>query len=267
MCREQREREEMEKYRKERPKLQAQFADAKAELSSVSLEEWENLPEVGDVRAKRRKTKDSRPERCGGSGGSALVVSSHHAVCWMACCNAHGTTAPRAIQARPAPYNNAPHRRLTNIAASLIATNVGLAAQATSLDPKGLMTPLSGTETAVADLTQIGKARTGMLNVMLEKASDSVTGQTVIDPKGYLTDLQSMTSVRSATEVGDIQKARLLLKRLTSTNPKHGPGWIAAARLEEVAGKMQAVCHRHRPGCRLNVNVFRSRGFVTYVCM
>lgn len=104
---------------------------------------------------------------------------------------------------------------------------------------QGLMT---GTETAVADLTQIGKARTGMLNVMLEKASDSVTGQTVIDPKGYLTDLQSMTSVRSATEVGDIQKARLLLKRLISTNPKHGPGWIAAARLEEVAGKMQAVC-------------------------
>lgn len=61
--REQREREEMEKHRKERPKLQAQFADAKAELSTVSLEEWENLPEVGDVRAKRRKTKDNRPER------------------------------------------------------------------------------------------------------------------------------------------------------------------------------------------------------------
>jgi hypothetical protein len=31
---------------------------------------------------------------------------------------------------------------------------------------------------------------------------------------------------------------RLLLKSVTTTNPKHGPGWIAAARLEEVAGKM-----------------------------
>ena len=50
-----------------------------------------------------------------------------------------------------------------------------------------------------------------MLNVMLEKASDSVTGQTVIDPKGYLTDLQSMTSVKSATEVGYVlQYVRVL---------------------------------------------------------
>ena len=48
----------------------------------------------------------------------------------------------------------------------------------------------------------------------------------------------------------DIQKARLLLKRLTSTNPKHGPGWIAAARLEEVAGKMQAVCPLHARASR-----------------
>lgn len=72
----------------------------------------------------------------------------------------------------------------------------------------GLNTPYpgTGTETAVADLTQVGKARTGMLNVMLEKASDSVTGQTVIDPKGYLTDLQSMTSVKSATEVGYVHR-------------------------------------------------------------
>ena len=36
-------------------------------------------------------------------------------------------------------------------------------------------------------------------------------------------------------------KARLLLKSVTSTNPGHGPGWIAAARLEEVAGKLVAA--------------------------
>ncbi|CAN0569134.1 unnamed protein product [Ectocarpus sp. 12 AP-2014] len=33
-------------------------------------------------------------------------------------------------------------------------------------------------------------------------------------------------------------QARLLLKSVTSTNPKHGPGWIAAARVEEFAGKI-----------------------------
>jgi hypothetical protein len=34
-------------------------------------------------------------------------------------------------------------------------------------------------------------------------------------------------------------QARLLLKSVITTNPHHGPGWIAAARLEEKAGKLQ----------------------------
>ena len=39
----------------------------------------------------------------------------------------------------------------------------------------------------------------------------------------------------------DVKKARLLLKSVISTNPKHAPGWIAAARLEEVTGHSQAA--------------------------
>lgn len=42
-------------------------------------------------------------------------------------------------------------------------------------------------------------------------------------------------------EISDIKKARLLLKSVIQTNPRHAPGWIAAARLEEVAGKLQQV--------------------------
>lgn len=38
-----------------------------------------------------------------------------------------------------------------------------------------------------------------------------------------------------------LSQARHLLKSVTSSNPKHGPGWVAAARLEEVAGKLQAA--------------------------
>ncbi len=176
----------------------------------------------------------------------------------------------------------------------------------------------------------------------LDKISDSVSGQTVVDPKGYLTDLKSVTlksgahpapwgvagamgcaargsavgcmagrdqsvrlrrlawpqswsSLESAAlasalggppqastharcaccgrhhrcweyecagtarsrsrllaasilpamptdaEISDIKKARLLLKSVIQTNPRHAPGWIAAARLEEVAGKLQQV--------------------------
>ena len=61
--------------------------------------------------------------------------------------------------------------------------------------------------------------------------ADSVNGQTVVDPKGYLTDLKSM-KLSSDAEIGDIKRARTLLKSVTNTNPKHAPGWVAAARLE-----------------------------------
>ena len=57
----------------------------------------------------------------------------------------------------------------------------------------------------------------------------------VVDPKGYLTDLNSI-KVASEAEIGDIKKARTLLKSVIGTNPKHAPGWVAASRLEEVAG-------------------------------
>ena len=44
--------------------------------------------------------------------------------------------------------------------------------------------------------------------------------------------------VSSDAEIGDIKRARTLLKSVISTNPRHAPGWVAAARLEELAGKL-----------------------------
>ncbi len=73
------------------------------------------------------------------------------------------------------------------------------------------------------------------MSINLDRMADSVSGQTVVDPKGYLTDLNSIT-LTSDAEIGDIKKARTLLKSVINTNPKHAPGWVAAARLEELAG-------------------------------
>lgn len=53
--REKREAEEIERYRRERPKIQQQFVDLKRELASVSESEWLSLPEVGDSRNKRQR--------------------------------------------------------------------------------------------------------------------------------------------------------------------------------------------------------------------
>eukprot|EP01083_Nonionella_stella_P279745 951556_1 len=94
--------------------------------------------------------------------------------------------------------------------------------------------------TITTDLTQLGRARDRHLGIQLDKMADSVTGQTVVDPKGYLTDLTSI-SICEDTDVSDIRKARQLLKSVITTNPTHPPGWIAAARLEEAAGKLVAA--------------------------
>ena len=83
----------------------------------------------------------------------------------------------------------------------------------------------------------ISKGRTDGLISKLDTMSDSVSGQTVVDPRGYMTSLDSITNT-GMSEVNDIKKARMLLGSVTSSNPKHAPGWIAAARIEEVAGKM-----------------------------
>ena len=72
-----------------------------------------------------------------------------------------------------------------------------------------------------------------VIRLNLDRMADSVTGQTVVDPKGYLTDMKSI-KISSDAEISDIKKARLLLKSVTNTNPRHAPGWIAAARLEEL---------------------------------
>ncbi|KAH7861766.1 hypothetical protein Vadar_030596 [Vaccinium darrowii] len=121
----------------------------------------------------------------------------------------------------------------------------------TALDPKsraagGTETPWA--QTPVTDLTAVGEGRGTVLSLKLDRLSDSVSGLTVVDPKGYLTDLKSM-KINSDAEISDIKKARLLLKSVIQTNPKHPPGWIAAARLEEVAGKIQAARQLITKGC------------------
>ncbi|KAL3310820.1 Pre-mRNA-processing factor 6, partial [Cichlidogyrus casuarinus] len=113
----------------------------------------------------------------------------------------------------------------------------------------GLTTPY-GTETSTADIDmkKIGQARTNLMDIKLNQVSDSISGQTVVDPKGYLTDLQSMIPQQS-TNVNDMKKARLLLKSVRETNPKHAPAWIASARLEEIGGKLQVARNLILKGC------------------
>ncbi|KAK2165169.1 hypothetical protein LSH36_54g10005 [Paralvinella palmiformis] len=112
----------------------------------------------------------------------------------------------------------------------------------------GDVTPGFSTPAGDIDMKKIGQARNTLMDIKLTQVSDSVSGQTVVDPKGYLTDLQSMIPTHGG-DINDVKKARLLLKSVRETNPKHPPAWIASARLEEVTGKLQAARNLIMMGC------------------
>jgi pre-mRNA-processing factor 6 len=209
--REAREKAELEKYRAERPKIQAQFADLKRGLSAVSDEEWATLPEAGNLTGKRRKAAAAR----------------------------------------------AGNDRTYAVPDSVLIGNRDRTATESSLSAEQME---DGTATAMGtttSLTEIGEARNKIFSHKLDQAgsssradgtASSLGTSSTIDPKGYLTDLSSV-NVKSSTEIGDIKKARSLLDSVIKTNPKHAPGWIAAARLEEVAGKMAIARKVIAQGC------------------
>lgn len=217
--REQRIQEQVNKFRSVRPKLQHQFTDLKRDLKYVSEQEWDALPEPG------AHTKYAAAEKR----------------------NERFAPAPDSLLEKA--------RREQETVTSLDDRQMQTGGMETPMSTSdgglggGSAGGASSSSTQMTDLKSIGEARGAVLSVKLDQMSDSVEGQTVVDPKGYLTDLNSI-KVSTEAEIGDIKKARLLLKSVTSTNPGHGPGWIAAARLEEVAGKLVQAREVIRDGCR-----------------
>ncbi|GAM26409.1 hypothetical protein SAMD00019534_095840, partial [Acytostelium subglobosum LB1] len=196
--REEKEREQMEKYRVIRPKIQQQISDLKQQLSTLTEDQWSNIPDAGDIARKNVKRQ-------------------------------------REIYV-PIPDSLIERAKQENETFSVLP--------AASSD--GGLSVIPGT--ATTDLTQVGSARKTVLDLKLNQVSDSVSGQTHVDPKSYLSNLKNKR-VASDSEVGDIKKARLLFKSVITTNPKHAPGWIAASKLEILAGKLSQARKIIAEGC------------------
>ena len=217
--------ETMKKFRDERPKISDQFADLKGELQGVSFDAWDAIPEVGDHSLKHKQKRRAD-----------IYTPLPDSVLTSAGGGEAATLDPRQQ------------------AHSGFATPLG-GADGTRTPMGGWRKPMVGGGQSVGGTTStvssgLAAARGTVLGLKLDRMSDSVTGQTVVDPKGYLTDLNSV-KVNSDSEVGDIKKARLLLKSVTTTNPKHAPGWIAAARVEEYAGRVLAARKVIKQGCEV----------------
>jgi pre-mRNA-processing factor 6 len=228
-------KEALAEIHKKTPKIQEQFSSLKRELESVSTEEWEAIPDLGE----RGKADNSRekftpvPDHILAGNmdqGASNMMSSRE--------QRTGGIATPAGWSTPGGW----------------ATPGGMATPGGFQTPGGGMATPSGMwtpsgYTTVSDLTQTGAGRTDIMRLKLDRMGDSVGGQTVVDPKGYLTDLNSM-KVSSDADIADIKKSRLLLDSVIHTNPGHAPGWIAAARLEEVAGKLVQARTLINTGCK-----------------
>lgn len=200
---------EVKKMRSEKPTIHQQLAPLKRELEALSMEDWEAIPAIGDYSLKRKQQNKRQPMYT--PAPDSLLYSARSQ---MQNDTSIGTSTPLGF-----------------------ATPLGI--MGGSATPSGVRTPSvmrtpAGTTSSLNDL---GEARGAVLSITLDKVMDNISGQTVVDPKGYLTDLNSM-NIKSDSDIADIKKARTLLKSVITTNPTHAPGWIAAARIEELAGKM-----------------------------
>lgn len=107
----------------------------------------------------------------------------------------------------------------------------------------------------MTNFAKIGAAQNKVLQSRLDQASQasgmasSLGTSTSVDPKGYLTSLGKLESAEQVS-VGDVDFARKLLKSATESNPTNAPGWIAAARVEELAGKFVAARNILARGCK-----------------
>lgn len=187
--REQRFKEEISKLRAEKPTLSQQFSDLKRGLNQVSQEEWESIPDVGDysLKNKQKKARTMTP------APDSLLKQAHTMI------QTSGTIDPRGIGGGAmTPIGFGLQTPLAGFQTPMgLRTPLGLSGLSTpmmmnggNMTPFGFRTPLGGG--ATPSLNDLGEARGTVLTVKLDKVMDSVTGQSVIDPKGYLTDLNSM---------------------------------------------------------------------------
>ncbi|MBE3044010.1 hypothetical protein IMZ48_15855, partial [Candidatus Bathyarchaeota archaeon] len=204
--REVREAAEQEEYEKQNPKIQAQFADLKRALGTVSDDEWASLPEVGDLTGKNRRAKQQMRQRFYAVPDSVLAAANE---------------------------------------STEMSTTAGEDGSATGEAADGTMT----------NFAKIGAARDKVLKVRLDQASQNGTEtnagtSTNIDPQGYITSLNRHALTEVQGQVGDINRVRELLQSVIRTNPNNPLGWIAAARLEELAGKIVTARKVISEGCK-----------------
>jgi pre-mRNA-processing factor 6 len=200
---------------RERAKIQHSFRDVKEDLANVSEEAWRNIPDaMGDHSLKHKRQQEKK-------NGRAFITPLSDSL----------------LEARTSAG------RSGGVADTKSAMALNATVHASAGDDNGNGINMSG----------IGAARGTVLGMSLDRMSTSANESglaTSVNASGYLTSMSTIdASGVLPTNLGDIHKARLLLKSVRDTNPGHGQGWIASARVEEAAGKTLRARKLIQEGC------------------
>ena len=160
---------EKEKIKKESESFKEQYADLKSELSKVSYEEWQSIPEAHNGGIKKQGKEKYTPVP------DSMIVS-------------------------------------------LLQNSMGK-----SIEPE--------TNKDIHDAKEM------LLKTKLQLAENSAIGKSQFDKIGYLTQLS--TKNKESDFLGDVKRARVLLKSALNSNSNNADIWVSAARVEEIDGKIQ----------------------------
>lgn len=225
--------QQLNQYRQQNPSIRQQFADLKTDLSQVSQNQWAEIPDIGDFSIKKQKFQRFTP--------------------------LPDTLLERARQE---------HALSHDVNIELANSNKNESSfPSSSLPSTANPNSNSGVRT---DLAAIGAGRTSVLELNLDAIGQQQPSAQNIDQDGYLSSLATQDNISagngnigqagqgvidgmlsgSGGDIGDVKKMRSLLSVITSTNPKHAPGWMAAARLEERSGKLLDARRKIIEACR-----------------
>lgn len=246
--REQREKLEKEEYDRANPKISSQFTDLKRQLSSVSSDEWLNIPEVGDLTRKRkRQRQEENAERrfyavpdtvmAGVRDGAAVEASIDP--------NEGGAGTVTDFRAISSAKDRMLELKLDQSEGS---------GTATSIDPKGYLTSLAGTgssSSSIPSATEIGDIRRvrPLLESMvktdpkeprawiglarLEELAQRINKARSVIQKGCDNCSRSPDVWLENMRLNDKATAKVIAAKAVKYNPKSIDLWMAAMKLED----------------------------------
>nr|CAG4710051.1 unnamed protein product [Naegleria fowleri] len=193
----------------QKPMIASTFSDIKEQLKYLSKQEWANIPEVS---------------------GSTTVLKN------------------------PNRMNQQMYERYTATPDHLILDQFNTTLSGNSLSGGGsggvnsIRTSSTGQSGTLTDLRALGEMRESIIKTKLQSLEESVGGKSTIDPKNYMSGLESQI-VLGTDQYADIKRYRKLFKKATKVKPMNASSWIGRARLEELAGDLKKACHIIAKGC------------------